>query len=172
MQRTDSLEKTLMLGKTEGGRRGLQRMRRLDGITDWKGMSLSKLHKLAIDREAWHAAVHEVTKNRIGLSDWLNWTDALQHYLQQPRDGSNLGAHRDEMDINVVHLYLDSVLESRDITLPTKICIVKAMVFQVVMYRCEDWTIKKAECRKTDAFKLWCWRSPNSLHCRDQTNRS
>ena len=53
---------------------------------------------------------------------------------------------------------LYSVLKSRDITLPTKVCIVKAMVFPVVMYRCESWTIKKAECRRIDAFKLWCWR--------------
>ena len=53
---------------------------------------------------------------------------------------------------------LDSVLRSRDITLPTKICIVKAMVFPVVMYGCESWTIKKAERRRIDAFKLWCWR--------------
>ena len=53
---------------------------------------------------------------------------------------------------------LDSVLKSRDITLPTKVCIVKAMVFPVVTYNCESWTIKKAECQKTDAFKLWCWR--------------
>ena len=53
---------------------------------------------------------------------------------------------------------LDSVLKSRDITLPTKVCLVKAMVFPVVMYRFESWTIKKAECRKIDAFELWCWR--------------
>ena len=53
---------------------------------------------------------------------------------------------------------LDSILRSRDITLPTKVFIVKAMVFPVVMYRCESWTIKKAECRRIDAFKLWCWR--------------
>src|SRR5574337_1099394 len=53
---------------------------------------------------------------------------------------------------------LDNVLKSRDITLPTKVHLVKAMVFPVVMYACESWTIKKAECRKTDAFKLWCWR--------------
>ena len=52
----------------------------------------------------------------------------------------------------------DSVLKSRDITLPPKVCIVKAMVFPVVMYGCENWTIKKAECRRIDAFKLWCWR--------------
>ena len=53
---------------------------------------------------------------------------------------------------------LDSILKSRDITLPTKICIVKAMVFPAVMYRCERCIIKKAEHQKTDAFELWCWR--------------
>ena len=53
---------------------------------------------------------------------------------------------------------LDSILKSRDIALPTKVCLVKAMVFPVVMYGYESWTIKKAECRKTDAFELWCWR--------------
>ena len=53
---------------------------------------------------------------------------------------------------------LDSILKVRDITLPTKVCLVKAMVFPVVMYGCESWTIKKAECRRIDAFELWCWR--------------
>ena len=53
---------------------------------------------------------------------------------------------------------LDSILKSRDITLPTKVCLVKAMVFPVVIYGCESWTIKKAECRRIDAFELWCWR--------------
>ena len=53
---------------------------------------------------------------------------------------------------------LDSILKSRDITLPTKVHLVKAMVFPVVMYDCESWTIKKAECQRTDAFELWCWR--------------
>ena len=53
---------------------------------------------------------------------------------------------------------LDSILKSRDITLPTKIRLVKALVFPVVMYRCESWTVKKAECRRIDAFELWCWR--------------
>ena len=53
---------------------------------------------------------------------------------------------------------LDSILKSRDIILMTKVCLVKTMVFPVVMYECESWTIKKAECQRTDAFELWCWR--------------
>ena len=53
---------------------------------------------------------------------------------------------------------LDSVLKSRDITLPTKVCIVKAVVFPVVTYSCETWTLKKAECRRIDVLELWCWR--------------
>ena len=53
---------------------------------------------------------------------------------------------------------LDSILKSIDISLPTKVCLVKAMVFPVVMYGCESWTVKKAECRRIDAFELWCWR--------------
>ena len=57
---------------------------------------------------------------------------------------------------------LYSILKSRDITLSTKVCLVKSMVFPVVMYGCESWTIKKAECRKIDAFELWCWRTLES----------
>ena len=63
---------------------------------------------------------------------------------------------------------LDSILKSRDITLPTKVCIVKDMVFPVVMYRYENWTIKKAQCQRIDAFELWCWKSLESpLDCKE-----
>ena len=62
---------------------------------------------------------------------------------------------------------LDSIFKSKDITLPTKVRLVKAMVFPVVMYGCESWTVKKAECRRIDAFELWCWRTLESpLDCK------
>ena len=64
--------------------------------------------------------------------------------------------------------YLDSILKSRDITLPTKVHLVKAMAFLVVMYGCESWTVKKAECQRIDAFELWCWRRLESpLNCKE-----
>ena len=58
----------------------------------------------------------------------------------------------------VMMMKLDSILKSREITLPTKVCLVKTVVFPVIMYGCEIWTVKKAECRRIDAFELWCWR--------------
>ena len=63
---------------------------------------------------------------------------------------------------------LDSIFKSRDITLPTKVHLVKAMVFPVVMYGCESWTVKKAECKRIDAFERWCWRTLESpLDCKE-----
>ena len=63
---------------------------------------------------------------------------------------------------------LESILKSRDVTLPTKARLVKAMVYLVVMYGCENWTIKKAECRRIDAFELWCWKTLESpLDCKE-----
>src|SRR5574341_1343895 len=65
---------------------------------------------------------------------------------------------KDVYSLEGVMTNLDSIFKSRDITLPTKVCLVKAMVFPVVMYGCESWTVKKAEHQRTDAFELWCWR--------------
>ena len=82
MWRTDSLEKTLMLGKIDGRRRrGRQRIRWLDGITDVMDMSLSRLQELVVDRETWHAAVHRVTKSRTRLSNWTDWLTDGEYML-------------------------------------------------------------------------------------------
>ena len=63
--------------------------------------------------------------------------------------------------------YLDSIFKSRDVTLLTKVCLVKALVFPVVMYGYESWTVKKAECRRIDAFEVWCWTLESPLDCKE-----
>ena len=81
------------------------------------------------------------------------------------RDFKRMGIYSRTLDSKT---NLDSILKSRDITLSTKICLVNTMVFPVVMYGCESWTVKKAECRRIDAFELWCWRRLLSpLDCKE-----
>ena len=96
-----------------------------------------------MDRGAWWATVHRVAKSQTQLSNFtftsLSFSLTLIFSATPP-------------------LKLDSILKSKDITLPTKVCLVKAMVFPVVMYGCKSWAIKKAEHRRNDAFELWCWR--------------
>ena len=88
------------------------------------------------------------------------FTDVLWHLINSPcADGDCSHEIKRRLLLGrKVMTNLDSIFKSRDITFPTKVCLVKAMVFPVVMYGCESWTVKKAERRSIDAFELWCWR--------------
>ena len=93
----------------------------------------------------------EIDGETVTVSDLIFWSSKITaDYSHETKRCLLLGRK--------VTTNLDSILKSRDITLPTKVRLVKAMVFPVVMYGCENWTVKKAECRRIDAFELWCWR--------------
>ena len=106
MRRADSLEKTLMLGKTEGGRTGRQRMRWLDDVTDSMDLNLSELQELVMDREAWRAVIHGVTKSRTRLCDWTE----LKH---ENNFGRSCKDHRKSLEESSLWLYSKELLWTR-----------------------------------------------------------
>ena len=115
---------------------------------------------------------HGISSHHFMADRWGNWKQWLTLFFWAPKitaDGDcNNEIKRCLLLGRKAMTNLDSIFKSRDITLPAKVCLVKAMVFPVVMHGCESWTIKKAEHRRIDAFELWCWRRLESpLDCKD-----
>ena len=149
-------------------RRNINNLRHADDITlmaESKEQQKSLLMKVKEERGEWKCWLktdHGTWSHYFMANRWGNSGNNIRLYFF----GSKITADGDcshEIKRRLllgrkVMTNLDSILKSRDIILPTKARLVKAMVFPVVMYGCESWTIKKAECRRIDAFKLWCWR--------------
>ena len=112
---------------------------------EWVAISFSNAWK-------WKVKVKSLSRVRLLVTPW---TAAHQG---PPSIGFSRQEHWSGVPLPSPMTSLGSILKSRDITLSTKVCLVKAMVFPVVMFGCQSWTIKKTECRRNDAFKLWCWR--------------
>ena len=137
MAETEELKSLLMKVKEESEKVGLKL-----NMQKTKIMAFSPITLWQIDGET----VETVTDFILGVPNSLQMVTAAMKLKRHLLLGRKVMTN------------LDSLLKSRDITLPTKVCLVKAMVFPVDMYGCESWTIKKAECRRIDAFELWCWR--------------
>ena len=136
MQRVDSLEKTLMLGVIGAG--GEEHDRR------WDGWMASRTRWTCVWMNSW--------------SWWWIGTPGVLGFMGSQNVGHNWVTEMNWTPWRKVMTNLDSILKSRDITLSTKVCLFKAMVFPVVIYGCESWTVKKAECQRIGAFELWYWR--------------
>ena len=139
-------------------------MRWLDDISDAMNMNLGKLQEMVSNRAAWQAAVHGVTESLTLLGDNNNNLYFLSFLSSRISVFYPLSLHcsheikRRLLLGRKVMTNLDSIFKSRDITLPTNVHLDRAMVFPMVMYGCESWTVKKAEHQRIDAFELWCWR--------------